>query len=283
MDEGRADARPEVLCDSVACYNTELGKWWKAQAENSCHTFAYRKIAGFVRASFRRPPKLIVDYACGAGHLLTRLSLVFPGARLIGLDASSFLLDLARKRLARLGPRVLRRTILIETMLPDVEGRRREADLVIYAFPNMLPSRRGAVESLYRRCLAGADHSAGGALSRPTNPEEELEDPEALRRSLLLGRLVSLDLHALLRRGGICIRVEYAAVPRHELPRSELMRVSFEEGSLDMAVDGAFPMQWFRVAASSFFRSHVVEDVYQQSGDPSDKHGGYVITVLRAV
>jgi hypothetical protein len=35
--------------------------------------------------------------------------------------------------------------------------------------------------------------------------------------------------------------------------------------------------------ASSCFRSRVIEDVYQQTGDISDKKGGYLITTLRGI
>ncbi len=79
------------------------------------------------------------------------------------------------------------------------------------------------------------------------------------------------------------MRVEYAASQRHEWPPIELQRVSFEEGSLDTEVEGILPRPWFRVLASAYFRSRVIEDVYQQTGDKRDKHGGYLITVLRAL
>jgi hypothetical protein len=64
------------------------------------------------------------------------------------------------------------------------------------------------------------------------------------------------------------------------------MRVAYEEGSLENMPGGRKPRQWFhgfRVLASSYFRSGVTEDVYQQSHDPEDRSGGYWITVLRAI
>lgn len=67
------------------------------------------------------------------------------------------------------------------------------------------------------------------------------------------------------------------------LSHLDLMRVSFEEGSLDERVNGRFSRQWFRVAASSYFRSRVLEDVFQQTGNREDLEGGYLITVLRAL
>ncbi len=95
--------------------------------------------------------------------------------------------------------------------------------------------------------------------------------------------MVSLNLRELLKRGGLCFRVEYAKAARHELSRTSLACVAFAEGALDTVIGGKLPAQWFRVAASSLFRSHVMEDVYHQTGDKEDRRGGYVITVLRAI
>jgi hypothetical protein len=67
------------------------------------------------------------------------------------------------------------------------------------------------------------------------------------------------------------------------LSPSALVEISYEEGSLDMELEGEKPRQWFRVSASSYFRSRVLEDVYQQTGDERDRRGGYLITVLRAI
>ena len=96
-------------------------------------------------------------------------------------------------------------------------------------------------------------------------------------------RSISFNLRQLLIRDGICVRIEYATMQRHELSRDELMRVAFEEGSLDIDVEGRKPRQWFRLLASTYFRSRVLEDVYQQTADERDKNGGYLITVLRAI
>ena len=79
------------------------------------------------------------------------------------------------------------------------------------------------------------------------------------------------------------MRIEYATMQRHELSPLELAHVSFEEGSLDSRWEGRLPRRWFRLAASAYFRSGVLEDVYEQTGDERDKNGGYLITVLRAI
>jgi SAM-dependent methyltransferase len=269
----------------IAGYDGKLGKWWQAQAENTSHRYAYRKVADYIRASFVRSPRLIVDYACGAGHLLTRLCNRFPEARLVGLDGSTFLLNLARRRLAHAGCHASTRTSLIDTSLPHLNMPRLAADLVIFAFPNMVPSGREAGFGLDKDSLRSVDPAVAEVLAHLADSQDDpiAESPETIQFELMLGRLVSLNLRKLLKRGGVCVRVEYAKARRHELSRADLLRVAFEEGSLDMKVSGKLPPQWFRVAASTFFRSRVMEDVYQQTGDERDRDGGYVITVLRAV
>ncbi|HYK91644.1 MAG TPA: class I SAM-dependent methyltransferase [Acidobacteriota bacterium] len=277
---------PGDLCDPVANYGGRLGKWWFARAENPSHLYAYRQIANFIRASLRGSPALIVDYACGAGHLLTRLSIRFPRSRLMGLDRSALLLERARRRMSRLGDPAVRRIALFQVLLPDFVSRRPGADIAVYSFPNMLPPFGKSGSIWYRRYLGPADVRTAAVLARSSDSDEghRVEDPERVQADLLLGRLISLNLRGLLKRGGTCFRVEYAKARRHELRRIDLMRVAFEEGSLDMEVNGSISDQWFRVLASSYFRSRVMEDVYQQTHDEQDSGGGgYVITVLRAL
>jgi len=64
-------------------YNRDLGRWWYARAVDRAHSNAYLAVADYVRASFHKSPALIVDYACGAGNLLSRLSMRFPNSRLV--------------------------------------------------------------------------------------------------------------------------------------------------------------------------------------------------------
>ncbi len=285
IDAGTSMAdSPGDLCDSVANYNGKLGRWWYAQAQNACHQYAYRNIADYLRASFGRSPDLIIDYACGAGHLLVRLCTRFPSVRLLGLDGSGFLLERSRRKIGYLGGRAARRITLVETLLPDFASRLPRADVVTYAFPNLVPSPGADVSNLSERYLAPADLSTAGILARASDQKDEppSHDRERLRNELLWARLVSLNLRRLLKRNGICVRIEYAKVRRDQLSRSDLIRTEFEEGSLDAEVDEISPAHWFRVLASSFFRSHVTEDVYQQTGDEDDLGGGYVITILRS-
>jgi SAM-dependent methyltransferase len=252
-------------------YNGELARWWLKRSRESAHRRAYRNIADFIRASYPCAPEVIVDYACGSGDLLALLSRRFPHSRLVGLDGSSVLLDIAQNRFSRLPVRCSRRIRVIRTLLPfpDPEGIR--ANLAVFCFPNMVPCSAAAED--WRLQFPPGRNDA--RMARYLAPEGD--------EVLLWGRCISLNLRRLLVPGGVCIRVEYATARREELNPDELALVSFEEGSLDAAVDGRKSDQWFRVLASAYFRSSVLEDVYEQTGDERDRKGGYLITVLRAV
>jgi hypothetical protein len=267
-------------------YNGITGKWWLERAADTAHQTAYRNIAGFVRNSMSRDPRLIVDYACGAGDLLVQLGPLFPDSRLIGVDGSSLLLNRAKSRMSRLPRNCAERISLIESALPGQAALCAQADLIIYCFPNMMPSsaeeeRNGAgcrlseTERRIAQRLTKEDNS--DEVGRHFAPAAESWNP------LEHGRSISWDIRRFLVRGGICVRAEYATTRRHEWSELELQQVSFEEGSLDTVADGVRLRPWFRVLASAYFRSKVLEDVFQQTGDERDTNGGYLITILRAV
>jgi SAM-dependent methyltransferase len=276
--------RPEMKKRNEFSYNTKVAQWWLQHSLDAAHRRAYRRIADFVRESWVREPGVIVDYACGPGNLLALLSLRFRRSKLVGLDGSEFLLSHAQKRFALLPRSCAARISLIETPLPNLGILKGKADLVMFCFPNMVsfPSNFPAARSL----LSENDRriAANLALAVAADGDAPLDcDAAANQTGLEQGRIISLNLRRLLVQGGICIRVEYATMKRHELAPLELSHVAFEEGSLDAPVDGQIPSLWFRLLASAFFRSGVLEDVYEQTGDERDKNGGYLITVLRAV
>jgi hypothetical protein len=271
------------LSRGYVSYNEKDGMWWRRQAANPAHAYAYRKIADFVRASLPKPPGVIVDYACGGGHLMARLHKRFPGSRLVGYDGSPLLLGMARERFGGGRNGTFARVSIVETHLPNFELPRAMADVVVFAFPNIVPTSADVVPSLNR--LNPADLEIAHELAYRNDPDacRSREDPETVRKTLLSDRLVSLNMRSILKRGGICMRVEYGTVRREELSELELVRTEFEEGALGCEVSGKTPDQWFRVVASRYYRSSVIEDVYHQSRDESDRKGGYFITVLKAI
>ena len=87
MDYRKIDFDQE-LDTGPKTYNKTLGKWWLNQSSNPTHGYAYRKIAEHMSSFFGHPPKRIIDYGCGAGHMLTRLYRRFPNSHLTGIDDS---------------------------------------------------------------------------------------------------------------------------------------------------------------------------------------------------
>ncbi len=275
----------DELGRGVVSYNDKVGRWWDTQSVNAAHRYAYRTIADFVRETYAGSPQLIVDFACGHGNLLTRLARRFPESRLMGLDGSSYMLGLAHRRIARMGVSVRERIELVETLLPDPQGRTGIADVVVFAFPNIVPGVGVDDRTANEKLLSRLDREAARALAAAPDPEADgdCDDFDEVYSNLLRERLVALNLRRLLKPGGICYRVEYSAAPREELSRLELLRTEFEEGAMEQDFDGLRSERWFRILASSYYRSGVMEDVYHQSQDEDHRQGGYFITVLRAI
>ena len=268
-------------------YNQTLGQWWLSQSSDRAHSYAYRKITQHLVSFFGHPPEKIFDYACGAGHMLTRLYRYFPNSQLTGIDGSSLLLKLAGKRLQFMGQDWRQRVKLIETNLPDFSLPRGQADVLLFVFPNIvpdpdLPDPEEEKDSHFPDDRDVADYLA---LTREPNPEEETvdDDPETLCDSLITDNLIARNLRRLLKKGGVCVRADYANAPRNELTKLVQQRLAFQEGSLQDPVNGFRAEQLFKLVGSTYHRSKVLEDVYQQTRDKTDKDGGYLLTTLVAL
>lgn len=287
MDYRRIDFEQE-LEKGPQTYNLELGEWWEGRTQDASHRYAYRKITECALSLFpKKAPQQVIDYACGAGHMLTRLYRPFSTSSLIGIDGSSLLLERAQGRLRRLDREWSRRVRFIETELPDFSLTPAQADLLVFIFPNIVPDPddHGRYnENGYRH---EQDAAVAKYLAHAREPDPELEtvqeDPEILYDSLLTDKVIARNLRGLLKPGGICVRADYANAPREELTDLVRQRLEFEEGSLSTRVDGHQSEQIFALQHSVYFRSKVVEDVYHQTRDETDRQGGYLISVLSAV
>ena len=266
-------------------YEGKVGHWWNAQALDASHQYAYRNIANFIRSALPKSTGFIIDYACGSGHILSRLPQRFSRSRFLGLDGSSLMLNLAKRRIARQGKTALEQTSFQQTLLPNFSLPREKADAVVFIFPNIVVSSQeenGYQGRGYKKDAAVARYLAA---AREPDPEDETEtdDEDSLYDTLMDDKQISRNLRILLKPGGLCLRAEYSNAHRREFTRLVRQRKAFEEGSLATPVDGTIPEQLFRYIRSRYFRSKVVEDVYHQTLDKEDKEGGYNITLLKAL
>jgi SAM-dependent methyltransferase len=269
-------------------YDSKVGDWWLAQCGNGSHQAAYRKIVERLREAFgRTPPRSIVEYACGPGHLLTRLAIRFPKSRIIGIDGSTQMLDMARRRLRRIGRGASDRVELHQTHLPDFSLPKWRADAVVFAFPNVCPSPDDQPYYDRHGSRNKRDRPVAKRLARAREEDPEMETvfdkPEAVMTSLLDSKVISRNLRGLVKRGGYCLRAEYGNASLDELTDLVRMRLDFEAGSMSRAFQGKRPEAIFKRSKTTYHRSKVIEDVYHQTGDEDDKSGGYFLSLLRAI
>lgn len=268
-------------------YDRVVGDWWERRSYDSSHVYAYRNIVQFAAALRRPRPRVIVDYACGSGALLTRLARRFTSSKVIGIDGSKKMLERARLRLNRLDRDARGRVELMHTRLPDFELPGEMADMVLFAFPNIVAVK--ADQPYYDRhgYKNKADRAVARYLSaaREPDPEEETvtEDAETLFDMMMSERVVARNLRRIVKEDGVCIRVDYSGDEREELTELVQARFAFEDGSLANPYGGKRADQLFRMVKSAYFRSKVIEDVYHQTKDETDNEGGYVISVLEPV
>ena len=266
-------------------YDGKVGRWWGQQTNDRSHAHAYSNIATYVRSFLQNNPSLIIDYACGPGNLLLHLPDLFPDCRFIGIDVSALMLELAKKRLARLGTNPSGQIGLVKTELPDFILPQGKASVVIFCFPQILwgSDQERYYENGYRD---EEDTEVAKFLAAPREPKAKdkwiSDGAQMLLDSLLRGRVVSRNFRGLLKRGGICVRVEYAKAEREKLTELEQYRLAFEEGSLETSINGRKAEKLFDFISSAYFHSKVMEDVYYQTKDETDRKGGYSITVLEA-
>lgn len=269
------------LIAGCAAYDAHVGRWWHWRSTDPAHARAYRAIADHLESAQPEPPKTIVDYGCGSGSLLTRLYTRFPQSRLIGLDGSSLLLRIARQRFRRLDRDWAERVKLIERRLPDFSLPLGVADVAILCFPHIVPERGEGLSGGAKRGVSKADMAVARVLAVTGEPHSDPAEAADSCEDLLRGKTIARNLRGLLRRGGLCVRVEYTDLERERSPFIR-QRSAFEAGALEEPVGGRRAQRLFRLVRSTYVRSKVVEDVYQQTGDEADGRGGYSITLLKA-
>jgi SAM-dependent methyltransferase len=268
-------------------YNTTLTRWWNIRACNKSHCIAYRNIANYVTTHIDLIPSLVIDYGCGTGRLLGEIAVRFVDTKFIGIDGSSAMLKTAKAYLKNRAPDLLNRIKLLKAPLPIRLLLGKRADLVTFTFPHILSNLYDLDLNSFLEHLTYSEIENAVILAEDKGMEEVSneyteEDPDLLQ-SLLVNRVISKNLRSLVKRDGYCLRVELANAKREEFPEIFQKRFSFQEGSLDKSLSDQSIQQPFELVRSEYHRSKVMEDAYEQTGDESDRKGGYWISLLRAL
>ena len=268
-------------------YNTTLTRWWNIRACNKSHCNAYRNIANYVTTHVDLIPSLVIDYGCGTGRLLGEIAVRFVDTKFIGIDGSAGMLKTAKTYLTKEAPNLLNRIKLLKAPLPTRLLLGKRADLVTFTFPHILSNLYDLDLNSFLELLTYSEIENAMILAEDKGMEEVSneyndEDPDLLQ-SLLVNRVISKNLRSLVKRGGYCLRVELANARREEFPEIFQKRFSFQEGSLDKSLSDQSLQQPFELVRSEYHRSKVMEDAYEQTGDESDRKGGYWISLLRAL
>ena len=259
-------------------YEKILGRWWMDKANDDAHRDAYRHSVKWTRRKLEEAPDTILDYACGAGHLLKRLRKAFPGARLIGYDGAAKLLRKAGKRLDD-DPRI----DLVTRILPDLDDSQPPVDLTVVCLPHLLPFDDG--ESVH----AYADrHRAELKASRKVVDamrEEELwetDDPiEWQVGNVIFERMVARHLRRLTRPYGHCLRIDYTEAAYDDIDATYQDYIRFSQGAC-ASVRGVKVPRFFKQIADTYRESDIISDVSDQT-EGYDSDGGYMVRLLSAV
>jgi Methyltransferase domain len=283
-------------------YDTRVGDWWITKSLDGPHQRAYKNIAGYIQSFLRAKkiprPRILIDYACGNGVYLKHVGKAFPGTTIVAIDGSRKMLKQARNHLAqfRLDAEFapaetyhLKRNsqyLLVETPLPNFFMPQGKADVVVFLFPNM-SSTDQQMEVLSKYVKDPATYGTARLIAKirklVPDPIEATATLKEITDNLLFERIVSINIHHLLKKGGVWFKVEYSGCSREELNELERWECLFSESAMDVSVNGKKQRKLFRSMGDRFFRSSVIRDVYDQSHDPDHKFGGYFISAFEAL
>ncbi len=292
----------KALLKGRKCYDQEVGAWWDAQSTNAAHQKAYKNVCEHMAKELKGHSKaspFILDYACGNGYLLSLLAQRLPKARIVALDGSSKMLGLAQARLEKLGieagwvssarsfdskgPRVR----LVQCQLPNFKLPKGKADAAIFLFPNITFSSNDQDEYDRNGYKNRKDVAVCTVLARlrEMDPEDEtgVNVPQEQFDSLMTDRVIARNIRQALRKGGTWVKVDYANAAREELSELTQWRTLFSEGALEKPIKELTSERFFSYQGNTFYRSSVILDVFEQTGDPSDKTGGYFISAFKAI
>jgi ubiquinone/menaquinone biosynthesis C-methylase UbiE len=121
----------------------------------------------------------VIDMGCGTGNLLFEAARRWPGARLVGLDGSDGMLDVARRQAVGLPEPVRARIGFVTADAAAVPVADASFDLVISGFMiQQVPDRPVAMAELFRMTRPGGTLAIASWLTEkvPFGPEAALEE-----------------------------------------------------------------------------------------------------------
>lgn len=265
-----------ALAVGVRSYDRHVGRWWMQRTNSAAHTEAYAAISSYVARQARKRSGLIVDYACGAGLLTTQLARLLPHWRVLGIDGSRTMLRHAEAWAGRMRQDRPASLEWLHAKLPNFSLPMRSADIVVFAFPNIITGdkERRHCEGMYR---------ADSAAARRIAAKQGKAGADALYDQLFMNRVIARNLRGLVRKGGLCVRADYSQGERHELTRHDLLATVFEEGSLNVRMPRPRSEPFFTLIRSCYYPSDVIRDVYEQTEDEDFLEGGYSVSLLKAL
>jgi SAM-dependent methyltransferase len=259
-------------------YEKILGRWWVGKAADDAHRQTYKHAAKWTRRELPAVPDSILDYACGAGHLLKRLRKAFPAADLIGYDGAAKLLKKARKRLDD-DPGLE----LTAKMLPDLDDPHPPVDLTVLCLPHLLPFDDGEAVTDYadqRRTELEAARKVVDAM-REAGLWEVEERVEWQVGNVLFERMVARHLRLLTRPGGHCVRIDYTEAAFDDIDAVYQDYLRFSQGSCT-SVCGVRVPRFFAPITDTYRISDIISDVSDQTDDYDSEDGGYMIRLFAA-
>lgn len=247
-------------------YDTSMGDWWISKSQDGPHRLAYQNIAQYINAflsSHKYPrPKTLVDYGCGTGAILKTLCKTFPKTSIVAIDGSRKMLKQAKSNLSRFQltaefvppekyhQKTNSQLRLVETPLPNFAMPARKADLALFLFPNVNATKAQMTalrKHVKDRGVFGIARLLGRLRQEIPDPVEAETTVEEFADNLLLERIVCMNIHRLLKKGGLWFKVEYSGCTREELTELEKWELLFSECAMNVSVDGKNNPSFFSI------------------------------------
>jgi hypothetical protein len=277
-------------------YDTRIGDWWLKKSEDLAHRKAYEDIAKRIASWCTIPPEFLVDYAGASGALIRRLAPLLPKTRFVTLDGSRKMLKfgfqqismsgldvdfvLPAKAFSRRGPRIR----LVHTPLPWDDAPCGVADAAVLLFPNLNSTTHR--QNLARRnwIRDKSVESVAHLFSLVLHEQSKKKHNSALAfEELILQRAVSENIRHMLKSGGLWFKADYANARRQQLDKVDDWKMLFAESAIDLKIGDLKTTGSFRLIENLYFKSGVIRDVYDQTRDPDDKTGGYILSIFRTL